>query len=47
MADQVDLARELLVLAADDLTAATALADVAAVSDTISGSMPSKQRRRR
>jgi HEPN domain-containing protein len=37
MADQVDLARELLVLAADDLTAATALADVAAVSDTIVG----------
>jgi hypothetical protein len=40
MADQVDLARELLGLAADDLTAARALVDVPAVSDAIVGFHP-------
>jgi HEPN domain-containing protein len=37
MADQADLARELLRLAVDDLTAARALVDVPAVSDAIVG----------
>jgi HEPN domain-containing protein len=37
MADQADLARDLLRLAADDLTAVEALADVPAVSDAIVG----------
>jgi HEPN domain-containing protein len=37
MADQHDLARELLDLAKDDLVAAEALLDVAAVSDAIVG----------
>jgi hypothetical protein len=37
MADQADLARELLGLAADDLMAARALVDVPAVSDVIVG----------
>jgi HEPN domain-containing protein len=37
MADQADLARELLGLAADDLTAARALVDVPSVSDAIVG----------
>ncbi len=37
MADQADLARELLQLAADDLTAARALVDVPAVSGAIVG----------
>lgn len=37
MADRADLARELLGLAADDLTAAQALVDVPAVSDAIVG----------
>jgi HEPN domain-containing protein len=37
MADQADLARELLRLAADDLTAAGALVDVPSVSDAIVG----------
>lgn len=37
MADQHDLARELLGLAQDDLVAAEALLDVAAVSDAIFG----------
>ena len=37
MADQHDLARELLGLAQDDLVAAEALLDVAAVSDAIVG----------
>ena len=37
MADQHDLARELLGLAEDDLVAARALLDVAAVSDAIVG----------
>lgn len=37
MADQHDLARELLSLAQDDLVAAEALLDVAAVSDAIVG----------
>jgi HEPN domain-containing protein len=37
MADHADLARELLGLAADDLTAARALVDVPAVSDAIVG----------
>jgi HEPN domain-containing protein len=37
MADQGDLARELLRLAADDLTAARALVDVPSVSDAIVG----------
>ena len=37
MADRADLARELLQLATDDLTAARALADVPAVSDAIVG----------
>jgi HEPN domain-containing protein len=37
MADQGDLARELLGLAADDLTAARALVDVPSVSDAIVG----------
>jgi HEPN domain-containing protein len=37
MADQADLARELIGLAADDLTAARALVDVPAVSDAIVG----------
>jgi HEPN domain-containing protein len=36
-ADQADLARELLGLAADDLTAARALVDVPSVSDAIVG----------
>jgi hypothetical protein len=38
MADQADLARELIGLAADDLTAARALVDVLSVSDAIVGS---------
>jgi HEPN domain-containing protein len=37
MADEADLARELLALAADDLTAARALVDVPSVSDAIVG----------
>jgi HEPN domain-containing protein len=37
MADQADLARELLALAEDDLTAARALTDVPAVSNAIVG----------
>jgi HEPN domain-containing protein len=37
MADQADLARELLGLAADDLTAAQALVDVSSVTDAIVG----------
>jgi len=37
MADQHDLARELLSLARDDLVAAEALLDIAAVSDAIVG----------
>jgi hypothetical protein len=37
MADQADLARELLGLAADDLMAARALVDVPSVSDAIVG----------
>jgi hypothetical protein len=37
MADEADLARELLGLAADDLTAARALIDVPSVADAIVG----------
>jgi hypothetical protein len=37
MADEADLARELLGLAADDLTAARALVDVPSVTDAIVG----------
>lgn len=37
MADQADLARELLALATDDLAASMALADVSTVSDAIVG----------
>jgi hypothetical protein len=40
MADQADLARELLGLAADDLTAARELVDVPAVSDAMGHARP-------
>jgi len=43
MADQADLARELLALAADDLTAAHALVDVPAVSAAIAASTRSRR----